>query len=106
MTKNIMTVDLEDYYCDLPFSTWNKYESRIIETTRPVLDIFEKYNVRATFFALGYIAQRHPELIEEIVSRGHEIASHGYSHGKLTGMRSEDFESDLVKSLETLRKIS
>ena len=52
--KNIMSIDLEDYYCDLPFSTWPKFESRVIKNTQKILDLFEKYKVNATFFTLGY----------------------------------------------------
>lgn len=101
-----MTVDLEDYYCDLPISAWNKYESRVVKTTKTILDLFEKYKVSATFFTIGYIAEKHPELIEEVVSRGHEIASHGYSHPNIKKMNEKDFESDLKRSLEVLEKIS
>jgi peptidoglycan-N-acetylglucosamine deacetylase len=104
--KNIMTVDLEDYYCHLPISTWNKYESRLVKTTRTILDLFEKHKVNATFFTVGYIAEKHPELIEEVVSRGHEIASHGYSHLNVKKMNVKEFESDLKRSLEVLEKIS
>lgn len=104
--KNIMSVDLEDYYCDLPFHMWNNYENRVIKTTRTLLDLFEKYKIQATFFTLGYIAEKNPQLIEEIKSKGHEIASHGYSHTDVRKMTRESFESDLVKSLEILRKIS
>tara|TARA_B110001454_G_scaffold14203_2_gene12875 strand:- start:48 stop:242 length:195 start_codon:yes stop_codon:yes gene_type:complete len=62
-----MSVDLEDYYYRMPFEKWDSYESRIEISTNKILDLFEKYNVRATFFTLGYIAKRHPELIEKIV---------------------------------------
>ena len=62
-----MTVDLEDYYCDLPFSKWSEFEPRVEQNTYTILDLFEKYNVRAPFFTLGYISKRHPELIEKIV---------------------------------------
>ena len=101
-----MSIDLEDYYCDLPFSTWPKYQSRIIENTQKILELFEKYKVNATFFTLGYIAQTHPSLIEKIKSYGHEIASHGYSHTDLRKMTPESFEADLLKSLSILEKIS
>jgi peptidoglycan/xylan/chitin deacetylase (PgdA/CDA1 family) len=60
--KNILTVDLEDYYCDLSFQTWNRYESRIGGVANNLLDLFEKYNAHATFFTVGFIAERHPEL--------------------------------------------
>lgn len=103
--KNIMSVDLEDYYCDLPFSTWNKYENRVVQNTKNILELFEKYNVTATFFTLGYIAEKHPELIEEVISKGHEISSHGYYHTSVKRMNKDDFETDLVKSIEILHKI-
>ena len=106
MIKNIMSVDLEDFYCDLPFSKWDAYEGRVAKITRIILDIFEKYKARATFFVLGYIAEKNPELIEEVKTRGHEIASHGYSHTKVTKMTKQNFELDLLKSLGILRKIS
>lgn len=104
--KNIMSVDLEDYFCDLPFSEWVSYESRIEETTDVILELFEKYNVTATFFSLGYIAEKFPHLIEKICSLGHEIASHGYSHLDLRKISKDDFESDLIKSIKILETIS
>jgi polysaccharide deacetylase family protein (PEP-CTERM system associated) len=103
---NVMTVDLEDYYCHLPIFLWDKYESRVVKTTRTILDLFDKYKVNATFFTIGYIAEKHPELIEEVVSRGHEIASHGYSHQNVKNMDVKEFEYDLKKSLEVLERIS
>lgn len=106
MIKNIMSVDLEDYYCDLPFSSWEKYESRVIPATRLLLDLFQKHRVKATFFTLGYVAEKHPELIEEIKSKGHEIASHSYSHVDLRKVTREKFEEDLTRSLDILRKVS
>lgn len=106
MITNIMSIDLEDYYCDLPFSTWNNYESRVVSTTQTVLNLLEKYNTQATFFTLGYIAERHPELIENIKSKGHEISSHGYSHTAITNTTKDGFESDIVKSIQILQKIS
>jgi peptidoglycan-N-acetylglucosamine deacetylase len=104
LIENIMSVDLEDYYCDLPFSTWNRYESRVVKNTKVILELFEKYHIRGTFFTLGYIAEKYPDLIEEIKSKGHEIASHGYSHTDIRKMTKDSFESDLIKSLEILEK--
>lgn len=104
--KNIMSVDLEDYFFHLPPSDWKKYESRVVKTTRTILDLFEKYKVSATFFTVGYIAELHPELIEEVASKGHEIASHGYSHRDIKKLSIIEFELDLKKSLDILRKVS
>lgn len=106
IVKNIMTVDLEDYYSHLPFSTWDKYKSKIINPAKTLLNLFEKYNIHATFFTVGYVAERHPELIEEVISKGHEISSHGYAHLDLRKINKEAFEADLVKSLEVLRVVS
>ena len=104
--KNIMSVDLEDFYCDLPFNEWGKYKERIINNTQKILNLFEKYNVKATFFTLGFIAEKHPELIEEIQSKGHEIASHGYRHLDARKISKKDFENDLKKSLDILESIT
>lgn len=101
-----MTVDLEDYYCDLPFAAWHKYEDRVVTATNTLLDLFEKYNVDATFFTVGYIAERHPDLIEKVKSKGHEISSHSYSHPNILQMTKEAFEKDLVKSLNVIEKIA
>ena len=99
-TTNMMSVDLEDYFCDLPFSEWENYESRVVKNTKSILNLFEKYNVTATFFTLGYIAEKHPELIEEIISKGHEISSHGYSHLDARKINRQEFEQDFKKSLD------
>jgi polysaccharide deacetylase family protein (PEP-CTERM system associated) len=103
---NIMSVDLEDYYCDLPFSEWSKYDSRVVENTEKILELFEKYNVNATFFVLGYIAEKFPELIKKISGLGHEISSHTYSHMDLRKVSKEEFKEDFFKSKNILEKIT
>ena len=102
---NFMSVDLEDYYCDLPFSEWSKFEPRIEENTCLILDLFDKYDVKATFFTLGYIGEQFPDLLKEIDRKGHEIASHGYAHLDLRKSTKEDVEEDLVKSINILEKV-
>lgn len=103
---NLMSVDLEDYYCDLPFEEWSDYRSRVEENTRIILDLFEKYNTKSTFFVLGYIAEKFPHLIHEILERGHEIASHGYAHLDVRKAGRENFEKDLVRSIEAIKKVT
>lgn len=100
-----MSVDLEDYFCDLPFPVWEKYESRIEHTTDSLLDIFDKYGVKATFFSLGYIADRFPSLIKKIHDKGHEIGSHSYSHIDLRKVTKEQFQKDFLKSIQSLENI-
>jgi polysaccharide deacetylase family protein (PEP-CTERM system associated) len=103
--KNIMSVDLEDFFCDLPFESWSKYESRVLKNTNKILDLFEKYQIKATFFTLGYIAEKFPDLIKKIDDRGHEIASHSYSHLDIRKTTEKDFENDIVKSIKILEEI-
>jgi len=106
MLKNIMSVDLEDYFCDLPFEQWDKYPERVTVITKHILELFDKYNVKATFFTLGYIGEKHPELIELIVSKGHEIASHGNHHLDARKISQQEFELDISSSIQILSKIS
>lgn len=101
-----MSVDLEDYYCDLPFSKWVNYKSRVVQNTERILELFEKYNVKATFFTLGYIAEKNPELIEKIVKMGHEIASHSFAHLDIRKVSKTEFEDDFLKSKIILEKTS
>lgn len=103
---NFMSVDLEDYFCDLPFSTWGNYNERVITNTMRLLHLFKKYNVKATFFTLGYIAEKFPELIYEIIDNGHEIASHGYAHLDLRKNSREKIKEDINKSINILEDIS
>jgi polysaccharide deacetylase family protein (PEP-CTERM system associated) len=104
-------VDLEDWYhiCAvedfLPQERWDQYESRVVESTEYLLNLLKQYQYRATFFVLGYIAQRHPDLIREIARQGHEIASHGYSHQRLMQMTPESFRSDLRRSIDILGEL-
>ena len=103
--KNIMTIDLEAWYNDTDFGQWYKYEDRIYANTQNLLSILEKGNARATFFVLGYIAERFPELIKKISSKGHEIAIHGYIHQSLSKQSPDEFEKSLVYSQNILEEI-
>jgi len=103
---NIMTVDLEDYYCDLPFSEWSNHQDRVVQNTELILELFSKYKIKATFFVVGYIAEKFPELIKKIFEKGHEIASHSYCHHDLRKISKEVFEDDLKKSIHILEKIT
>ncbi len=105
MTNNIMSVDLEDYFCDLPINEWSKYKSRILETTDTLLNLFEETNTKATFFVVGYFAEKFPKLIKKIHDQGHEIGSHTFSHIDLRTVSKNDIEIDLEKSISVLESL-
>ena len=107
---NVMSVDVEDWFTVenmrgiIPRQDWEKLESRVEANVLRLLDLFASRGVEATFFVLGWIADRHPDLVGEIARRGHEVATHGYSHNMLTRMTPEEFASDLEQSLEALAR--
>jgi len=99
-----MTVDVEDWYhiCDiehiLSHSSWDRCESRILINIEKILTLFSRFKVHATFFVLGYIAERTPEVVKMIYQEGHEIASHGYGHLQVYKQKKEEFTQDLLRS--------
>jgi polysaccharide deacetylase family protein (PEP-CTERM system associated) len=107
--KNAMSIDLEDWFCVYNLSRvirrddWNKCELRVVKSTQRILQLLSIHNTQATFFVLGWIAERVPNLIREIEQHGHEIATHGYSHYLLSEMTPESFEEDLQKALKVTR---
>ena len=103
---NIISVDFEDYFCDLPFVKWDEYENRVVETTPVLLELFSKYNVKSTFFVVGYFAEKFPKLINEIQEEGHEIASHSFSHIDLRKTSKLEVEKDLTKSFDVLENVT
>ncbi len=109
--KNILTVDLEDWYhiCDidhlLPPSLWDRCESRILPNCERILNLLRRHRVRATFFVLGYVAERNPELLKTIFREGHEIASHGFGHLQVYKQTEEEFLQDLLRSKKLLESI-
>ena len=105
-TTNILTIDVEDWYMDLDISTWHLYEHRVVKNTNKILNILSETNTKATFFVLGFVAEHFPELIEDIKDKGHEIATHGYSHTSIKKQTSTEFEKDLLKSIRILEKIT
>lgn len=105
MPVNALSIDLEDWFCvhnmnqSIKKQDWGRCELRVYESTRRVLALLKKHNTRATFFVLGWVAKRLPELIREVEQGGHEIASHGYNHLLLTQITPREFEEDLTRAL-------
>jgi len=103
---NILTIDLEDWYMDTDISTWDSYEDRVVQSAQKILEILDETNTKATFFVVGYVAEHFPELIKDIKDKGHEIATHGYSHTTITEQTPLEFEEDLLKSVRILEDIT
>jgi len=110
--KNILTVDVEDWYhiCDiehiLPRSSWDRCESRILFNMEKILTLFGRFKVKATFFVLGYVAERRPEVVRMIEGEGHEIASHGYGHVQVFKQTKDEFLQDLLRSKGLLESMT
>ncbi len=109
---NVMTVDVEDYFQVSAFETsvrredWDRHEWRVERNTERILALFAAHGIYATFFMLGCVAQRYPELTRRIVEQGHELASHGYHHVRVTQQRPEQFREDVVRTKKLLEDIA
>ena len=101
---NVFTVDVEEWFhiCGvggpLSQSNWTALPSRVVPTTRRVLDLVSGAGIRATFFVVGWIAERHPDLVREIVAAGHEVGSHSHLHRKVFELAPREFSDDLEAS--------
>jgi len=110
--RNALSVDVEDYFQVSAFEDvisrkdWDSRPLRVINSTYRLIELFEQFDVKATFFTLGWVAERSPELIRAIVESGHEIASHGYDHTRVTKFDSSKFREDVVRTKKTLEDIS
>lgn len=104
---NAMSVDVEDYFHVsvfdgiVPRARWATMESRVVANTQRLLDLFDEFDVRSTFFVLGWVAERHPGLVRDIAARGHEVASHGYAHRLIYDQTLTAFRDD-VRRAKTL----
>jgi polysaccharide deacetylase family protein (PEP-CTERM system associated) len=110
--KQVMTVDVEDYFHVAAFeenivpSNWSNLELRVEKNTYRLLELFEQHQVKSTFFTLGWVAERCPNLIKAIVQEGHELASHSYAHQRAFTQSPVDFKADLLKSKNVLEDAS
>lgn len=110
LAVNALTIDVEEHFHVHVFSKWFKKESwpqqtsRVVENTRRLLELLRRYDVKATFFILGWVAERQPELVREIAEDGHEIASHGYNHQLVYEQTPEEFAEDLERSLDSITR--
>ena len=106
------TVDVEDYFHVSAFSSvirpedWDQYECRVEKSTRQILDLAAGHSTCGTFFVLGWVAERFPQLVREIQAAGHEIGCHSYWHQLIYELGPHRFRSDLIKARDTLQAIT
>jgi polysaccharide deacetylase family protein (PEP-CTERM system associated) len=109
---NAMTIDVEDYFQVSAFEgiaprhRWDQFESRVCANTDRLLAIFREAGVTATFFVLGWVAERHPALVRRIAAEGHEIASHGYAHRLVYDLTRPAFRDDVRRSKDLIESAS
>lgn len=101
---NALSVDVEDYFmvenfaATIRFEDWEKYPLRLEKSTGKLLEIFRKCKVKATFFVLGWVAEKLPRLVQQVAAEGHEIACHGYSHRRVDELGKERFAEEIKKA--------
>ncbi len=108
---NVFTVDLEEWFQGLTSTNpqvakWDEYESRVVSATHLLLGILREHNVRATFFTLGHVADRHPALMENICADGHELGIHGYYHRFVYRLTPAEFEAEITRSIEAVMRVN
>lgn len=107
-----LTVDVEDYFHVSAFDgvvrveDWPRYESRVERNTEKILRLLGEAKATATFFVLGWVAERHPTIVKKVQTEGHEIAAHGYGHQVLTAMTPEQFRADVRRAKGTLEDLT
>jgi len=109
---NALTVDVEDYFhvaalaSSISRDSWPSRESRVVGNTHRLLSLFEQFEVKGTFFVLGWVAERHPQLVKDIAARGHEIACHGFSHRLVYEQSPGEFYEETLRSKKLLEDIT
>jgi polysaccharide deacetylase family protein (PEP-CTERM system associated) len=107
-----MTVDVEDYFQVQAFAhcirrtDWDGFPRRVDANTNRILDLFGATGIKATFFTLGWVAERHPDLVRRIVADGHELASHGWDHTRADSQDPETFRADIARTRALLEDVS
>ena len=109
--RNALTVDVEDYFQVSAFaenidpSEWVNHPLRVENNTHKLLDLFDEHQVKATFFVLGWVAEREQSLVQEIAKRGHEVACHGYSHQLVYNQDPAVFQEETTRAKSILENI-
>jgi polysaccharide deacetylase family protein (PEP-CTERM system associated) len=108
---NALTIDVEDYFQVSAFAPyiargdWDTRECRVERNVQRILALLAERDTRATFFTLGWIAERYPQLVRDIVAQGHELASHGYGHQRASELQPVEFDADIGRAKSLLEDI-
>jgi polysaccharide deacetylase family protein (PEP-CTERM system associated) len=111
-SAHIFSVDVEDYFQVVAFervvdrATWGRYPSRVEANTDRLLELLDQRRVRGTFFTLGWVAVRYPALVRRIAGQGHEVASHGYWHRRVSTLTPDEFRKDVREARLALEDAS
>lgn len=111
-TVNALTIDVEDYFQVSAFapciarSEWETRECRVERNVQRILQMLAQHKVQATFFTLGWIAERYPQLVREIAAQGHEVASHGYGHERASAQSEAEFFADVQRAKFVLEDLT
>ena len=109
---NALTIDVEDYFQVTAFDgvvdrdDWSVYPSRVVNNTHRVMDLLEEHGLKATFFVLGWVAERFPMLVRDLSDAGHEVACHGFGHELVYNLGPDAFRKDLRLGKTTLEDIT
>jgi polysaccharide deacetylase family protein (PEP-CTERM system associated) len=109
---NALTVDVEDYFQVSAFeaqvdrASWDELPCRVERNVERLLGMLERHGCHATFFTLGWVAQRYPELVRRVADAGHEVASHGYDHRRASDQRPHEFLDDITRAKRLLEDIT
>jgi polysaccharide deacetylase family protein (PEP-CTERM system associated) len=109
---NALTIDVEDYFQVSAFADridrarWDAMECRVERNVDRILQLLDEHDTQATFFTLGWVAERYPSLLRRIADQGHEIASHGYGHERASDLTETAFEADVSRAKKVLEDVS
>lgn len=106
--SHVFSIDVEDWYhgIELPMYRWEKFEPRVEASMDRLLDLMARYDVTATCFVLGKVAEEHGDLVRRIHQAGHEVATHGYSHEKVYNLTPDRFRRELRRSIDALQDLT
>ena len=109
---NAISIDVEDYFQVSAFEhsidrkSWDNLEHRVVENMDKIFHLLAEVDVKATFFILGWVAERYPDIVKKIIENGHELASHGYGHQRVCDLTRDEFKKDVTKAKDILENLS